>query len=130
MAFTKGFNPIEWVGNPATQVKAPSSYSFEWEDVSKSSAGRTEDGTMHKERIGHVMAYNLKWNALTYAEMSQILTAFAPEYLNVRLIDPKSPAGYVTKYVYVGNRSGALFNTNTLRWENLSFKIIEVAVEN
>ena len=44
------YNPIKSVDGYS--VKAPSSYQWDMEDLSDSSAGRTEDCVMHKNRIG------------------------------------------------------------------------------
>lgn len=123
------FNPIVSVDG-ATLTVTPSEYSFEWEDVSKSSAGRTEDGKMHKEMIGHVLAYNIKFNALTYMQMATVLNAFKPEYVSVTLLSPENGTHFVTKTMYVGNRSGAVFNTHKHYWQGLSFKLIEQDVSN
>ena len=43
-------NPIK-----SPVVKCPQSYQWDLEDVSKADAGRTEDGTMEKGRIGQVV---------------------------------------------------------------------------
>lgn len=118
------YNPIEYVGTAGTTVKCPSSYNWELQDVSASDAGRTEDVVMHKKRIGQVVAVSLGWNNVTTAEASAILTAFNPEYINVKYLDPMA-GGYVVKEFYVGNRSTPLYNARLGLWSNISFKIVE-----
>lgn len=117
------YNPIEWVGAVGTTVKSPSSYQWDLQDVSASDAGRTEDVTMHKKRIGQVVAVSLGWNNVTTAEASAILQAFNPEYLDVKYLDPMA-GEYVVKEFYVGNRTAPLYNARLGLWSNIAFKII------
>lgn len=116
------YNPIKSVDGYS--VKAPSSYQWDMEDLSDSSAGRTEDCLMHKNRIGQKVAVSLSWNNVDTAVASSILKRFNPEYIEVNYLDPKE-GGYVTKTFYVGNRSAPLYNGKLGLWSNISFKIIE-----
>ncbi len=119
------YNPIQSVDGVSIPAPAsPDGYQWDMEDLSDSSAGRTEDGTMHKNRIGQKIAVSLSWKNLTTAEVSTILKAFNPEYVSVRYLDPMQ-GGYQTKTFYVGNRTAPLYNGKIGRWSNLSFKIIE-----
>lgn len=116
------YNPIQSVGGKS--IKAPSSYQWDMEDLSDSSAGRTEDCVMHKNRIGQKIAISLSWNNIPTNVASTILKAFNPEYIEVKYLDPMS-GGYLTKTFYVGNRSAPLYNGQLGLWSNVSFKIIE-----
>lgn len=116
------YNPISTVDGAA--IPSPSSFQWEREDLSDSSAGRTEDGKMHKNRIGNKVAVSLSWNNISTAKASQILNAFEPEYVNVRYLDPEI-GGYTTKTFYVGNRTAPMYNSQLGLWSNVSFKIIE-----
>lgn len=116
------YNPIRSVDGHS--VKSPSSYQWDLEDLSDSSAGRTEDCVMHKNRIGQKIAVSLSWNNITTAEASAILKAFNPEYIKASYLDPME-GGYLTKTFYVGNRSAPLYNGKLGLWSNISFKIIE-----
>lgn len=118
------YNPIAWVGNSSSLVKCPSSFQWTLEDVSAPDAGRTEDVVMHKKRIGQVVALQLSWQNITTAEVSAILKAFNPEYIDVNYLDPMQ-GGYITKTFYVGNRSTPLYNAVLGLWSNVSFNIIE-----
>lgn len=127
---TYGNNPIAWVGSSSHPIKCPSVFQVEIEDISSSDAGRTEDGTMHKNRLVdkngnpvQARSISLEWHYLTTAEVSAILTAFNPEYINVRYLDPLV-GGYTTKEFYVGNRPVPMYNCARDRWTNLSFNII------
>ena len=50
----RDFNPIISVDG-SRLVKCPTSYEWEKEDLSNATAGRSEDGVMHKNRIGSVI---------------------------------------------------------------------------
>ena len=119
----ENYNPIR---NPS--VKCPQKYQWDLEDVSKADAGRTEDGTMEKGRIGQVVKLSLSWGPLTTAEISQILQAFNPEYINVAYLDPQK-GDYTEAEFYVGNRSTPLYNSALGLWSNLSFNLIRRKAE-
>ncbi len=115
------YNPIKSVGGVA--VKAPSVYKWKLQDISAPDAGRTEDGTMDKARIGQVVGIDLAWNNIDTACASAILNAFNPEYITIEYLDPKAGA-YLTDEFYVGDRSAPLYNCKMGLWSNVSFSII------
>lgn len=114
-------NPIKSVDG--ITVPCPSKYQWLLEDISKSDAGRTEDGTMDKGRIGQVVGIELEWRYIDTATVSEILNRFNPEYIFVNYLDPMI-GGFTTKEFYVGNRSAPMYNAELDLWENVSFKII------
>lgn len=116
------YNPIENVDGAF--VASPSTFQWSLQDVSDPDAGRTEDGLMHKMRIGQKVKIQLSWNAVTTAVASTILTAFNPEYVSVTYLDPKE-GSYQTKTFYVGDRSAPMYNGTLGLWSNISFNIIE-----
>jgi len=93
------YNPIRSVGG--SSVKAPSVYQWKLQDISASEAGRTEDGTMDKMRIGQVVGIELRWNYVDTDTASQILKAFNPEYVRVCYLDAMA-GKYLTEDFYVG----------------------------
>lgn len=115
-----GFNPIQSVDG--RKIPAPTSYQYEWEDISKSDAGRTQDLEMHKKRIGRVVAISLSWENVSIADCAAILQSFDPEYITVTYLDAKS-GKFETRGFYTGTVSAPLFNTKIGKWESLSFKI-------
>lgn len=124
------YNPIYSVdGN--TNIPAPSSYVWKLEDISSPDAGRTEDGVMQKKRIGQVVGLELSWQNISTEKAHTILTAFNPEYVNVRYIDPmtgNSSNNYVVSNAvtfYVGNRSAPMYNSKMGLWSNISFNLID-----
>lgn len=116
------YNPIRSVDGKS--VKCPSGYQYSLSDLSDSSAGRTEDTLMHKNRIGQKVKIALEWRNVTYAECSAILKAFDPEYISVEYFDAKEN-GYRTKTFYVGDRSTPLYNARKGLWSNVAFNITE-----
>lgn len=115
-------NPIRQVdGKP---VPCPSSYQWSQTDVSAANAGRTEDVTMDKMRIGMVAKLDLAWQNVSTQTASEVLQLFDPEYITVEFLDPKI-GGYRTSEFYVGDRSAPLYSTTNGVWSNVSFNIIE-----
>ena len=122
MAVYDELNPIRSVDGK--YIKCPSSYLWKLEDVSAADAGRTEDTMMHKKRIGQVIGIELSWQNITTAEVSELLKAFDPEYIEVCYLDAKE-GKFMTSQFYVGNRSAPLDNSRLGVWQNVSFNIIE-----
>lgn len=127
-----GKNPIYKVG---TQIDgsgriiggtiipaAPSGYDFNTEDISKSNAGRTQDLTMHKNRIGRVKAVSLTFSNIPFSDASVIVKAFKPEYIYAEYLDGEDGI-WVTAGFYTGKISMTGPNTKTMKWDNLSFQI-------
>jgi hypothetical protein len=94
------------------------------EDTSASDAGRTQDGAMHKKRIGQVVALELSWRNIKSAAVSRILQAFNSEYVKVTYWDAMKGAT-ATLVFYVGNRTAPMYSGRLGLWQNLSFKLID-----
>lgn len=141
MAFTEDkLSPIRWIAtvNPSTTeqrtyVKSPSKFDYELEDVSESDAGRTEDGFMHKMRIGQVNKLLMEWQNISTTDAKTLMQMFQPEYFYVNFLDPYSGT-YHTEYMYRGNISASMYsNWNSGKttgtgggvW-TLSFNLIKV----
>lgn len=116
------YNPIENVGG--VFVRSPSAFQWSLQDISSPDAGRTEDGLMHKDRIGQKVKIQLSWNNIPTSDASAILTAFNPEYVEIKYLDPMA-GDYLTKTFYVGDRSAPMYNATVGLWSNVSFNIIE-----
>ena len=115
------YNPIETVDG--AYVPSPSKYDVGIQDISNADAGRTEDGKMHKNKIGQKIKLILSWQNISDADIARVLTAFDPEYFSVKYKDPKA-AAYLTKTFYVGDRSASSYNSRRGLW-SVSFNIIE-----
>ena len=131
MAFTDNYNPIQWVKDTTeqswsvTNVPAPSNFVWHNQDVSASTAGRTEDTKMHKERLSKKVKIDLEWQNVTTAQASIILNAFErDEYFKVNYLDPMV-GSCTTKTFYVGDREGQCYNARLGLWSKIAFHIIE-----
>lgn len=109
-------------------LPTPSTFRYDWEDVSSSDAGRVESGKMQKQMMGYTRALSLSWKNINTATVSAILHAVRPEYIQVTFFDP-----YLNKEdtmeCYVGNRTAPLYNGALDIWTSLSFKLIERSLE-
>ena len=106
----------------------PCPYMYEWNlhDVSDSDAGRTQDALMHKNRVSQKRELKIAWQYKDWEEVSPIIQAFNPEYIDVRYPDMLS-GQYETRTFY---RSDPVVTTK-FWWptrhllEKISFELIE-----
>lgn len=101
---------------------------FKWKksDISGTNAGRTQDTIMHKNRIGEKRTLSLGWTNLTKNEITEILNAFEPEYVNVTYWDPLAGID-VTKSFYTGDIDAEVrwWCSGKERYSSLDFDVIE-----
>lgn len=91
------------------EVPTPSTYTFDIEDLSSENTGRTLDGVMHKDVVAVKDYYTCEWKGLSWQEAADLLNLVdGKTSVRVTLIDPRMPNKTMTKYFYVGKRSGAL----------------------
>lgn len=109
-------------GKPFTRLPVPSEYKWEMQDLSSNGAGRTEDNVMQKQRSGQLEKLTVKWKSLTTAQVSLILQAFNPEYVDVIYLSPFDGEEHTDEF-YVGDRSAPILNSKRGRWESLSFTL-------
>ena len=121
--FSNGNNPIYSVGNN-TNIPCPSYYRWKLQDISESDAGRTENAVMDKQRMGQIVALELKWQNVSIANAATILQAFNPEYITVCYLDAKK-GDYETSKFYVGDRNVPLYNSAKGVWSEIAFNIIQ-----
>lgn len=117
----QNYNPIRTVDGVA--IPCPSKYDWTVNDISDSDAGRCESGLMHKNRITRKRKLELEWQNVPIATANAVLTAFAPEYVDVNCLDPLAN-GYVTKKFYSGDQGASAYNVRINAW-TVSFNIIE-----
>ena len=108
------------------RIKTPSVFQFSINDVSASSAGRTSNGYMHKDRITRKRKIVLQWNGVSKADATAILTAFQKEYFKVTYFDPLDNAT-TTREFYSGDQAAPVkrWTVNEKIYEQISFDIIE-----
>lgn len=119
-------NPIRKING--VTVPTPSSCTYNLADVSAADSGRTQDGMMHKNRIGQAVTINLSWQNIDTNTAHQIISLFNPEYIMVEYYDLLQGA-YVTKQFYVGDRSAPMYSAVLDLWQNVSFNIIQRSVK-
>lgn len=108
-------------------VDVPTPSKFEWsiQDISSSDAGRTQDGVMHKNRIGQKDKIQLTWNYPKPDVASTVLQMFNAEYFNVTYRSPLTNS-VVTKEFYRGDANAPTYWwCNGGLFENIAFNIIE-----
>jgi len=117
----QNYNPIKTVDGVA--VPCPSTYNWTVNDISGPDAGRCESGLMHKELITRKRKLELEWKNVPMSVANAVLTAFAPEYVNVNCLDPLVN-GYTTMRFYSGDQAATAYNVRLNVW-TVSFNIIE-----
>lgn len=115
------YNPIKTVDGVA--IPCPSKYDWTVNDISDSDAGRCESGIMQKMRITRKRKLELEWKNVPMIVANAVLTAFAPQYVQVNCLDPLEN-GYVTKTFYSGDQRSSAYNVRINLW-TVSFNIIE-----
>lgn len=104
----------------------PSSLKWSKQSVSVGDSGRDDTGYMYAGIICSKIKLELQWNAVSPSVASQILSAFDPEYVNVRYFDAKENS-WVVKEFYSGDKSAPvkMWTDGQKIYESLSFNIIE-----
>lgn len=92
-------------------------------DLDGSNAGRTMDGTMHRERITSKVRLDISCLPLSSDDASTVLNAIYPEYVTVEYIDPMY--GHCVKTMYSNNTPATYIDTATDMWQGISFPLIE-----
>lgn len=108
----------------------PSEMTWGLQAVNASDAGRTQDGTMHTNRVTVKRKIALTWNIVHQSQAAEILKAFLPEYVSVTYFDPLDDQNETRKF-YTGDMS-APFRSYSVpvvggtTFKTISFDIIEV----
>ncbi|MBQ8797233.1 MAG: hypothetical protein IJZ56_03445 [Oscillospiraceae bacterium] len=92
-------------------------------DLDGDNAGRTMDGTMHRERVSSKIRLDITCLPLSSADAAVVLNAIYPEYVEVEYTDPMY--GLVYKTMYSNNTPATYINTTTDLWEGITFPLIE-----
>ncbi len=92
-------------------------------DLDGENAGRTMDGTMHRERVTSKIRLDITCLPLSSEDTRTVLSTILPEYVEVEYTDPLY--GLVYKTMYSNNTPATYINTTTDKWEGISFPLIE-----
>lgn len=114
---------MTWVNGE--ECPTPSVFQWGLRDISSADAGRTEDTTMHKNRVGQKREIKLQWNGTRPDVTSKVLNLFNPEYFEYTYWDPKDNK-VETRTFYRGDADANLYTwTNGGLYESVGFTIIE-----
>lgn len=106
-----------------TALPAPNEYTVTLSDLDGSGTGRTEDGTLIRERVrGGVAKIGAAWSALSTAQCAQILNATAGDRFTVVYFFGEQR----TATMYAGDRTARVIAAREGRavWE-VSMNLIE-----
>lgn len=92
-------------------------------DIDGTNAGRTMDGTMHRERVTSKVRLDVTCLPLSSENASIVLNAIYPEYVEVEYTDPMY--GPSIKQMYSNNNPATYVDTVTDLWEGITFPLIE-----
>lgn len=108
-------------------MPCPSSFTWGLQDISASESGRTDDTTMHKNRVGQKRKLSVGWNGPDFATAHKIIVAVNPEYFQVTYPDLLSGNEHETRTFYVGDRDAPFkcWWAGNKRMESLQFDFIE-----
>ena len=87
---------------------------------------RTIDGTLIRDRIAVKSQVEMEFGLLTWEQISAIYSLMSGEFFELYYPDPRT-GGYVTKTMYVGNRSAALaiMKGSQALWSGLKITLTE-----
>ena len=123
------------VGSTATNLTdmpTPSEMTIKLQDIDASTTTRSADGKIHRDRVcggsDAKRKLEMKWAYPSMDDVKTILQAFKDVFFYVKYFDPYDGA-MRTAVFYTGDRSVPMYNSNLhgngVRWEELSFNIIE-----
>lgn len=92
-------------------------------DIDGDDAGRTMDGTMHRDRITSKVRLDVTCLPLSSEDAAVVLNAIMPEFVTVEYTDPME--GTVKKKMYANNIPATYIDTVTDKWMGIAFPLIE-----
>ena len=106
------------------ELPSPTKYDLGYMDIDKS--GRNAAGYMVRDRIGTKRKLELEWGLLDGYEISKILKAVKPAYINVEFHDLEQNKSAIGEF-YAGDRKASmiLFENGVPTTKGLAFNLIE-----
>lgn len=98
-------------------------YKVSLQDLDSDSSVRNVKGEMMRDRIAVKRKIELEFGPLQSDDIRAILGAIAGVFFNVSFIDPLE--GHMTRQMYCGDRTAALYSSNAELWTGLKFNLIE-----
>ena len=87
----------------------PSKCTYEYETFDGENAGRTLDGTMHRDVIATKVSLQLEWNSIGVNEMKRLLNAMDKPFFEVEYFDPKK-GDFISDRFYCGSRTVPVYS--------------------
>lgn len=109
-----------------TQVAAPDTYTVTIADLD-SSANRSGNGTLYRDRVAVKRTIDLSWLFLDSRELSVLLTNVSSVFFPVTYLDPQT-GGYKSGTFYVSDRPAGVAVKNadgTYTWRDISMSLVE-----
>ena len=109
-----------------TLIPSPDTYEVVISDLD-SSANRSSNGTLFRDRVAVKRTINLGWTSLTAIELSQLLQAVSPVFFAVTYLDPQLNTMMAGTF-YVSDRTQAVAikqSDGSYKWGNVSFSLVE-----
>lgn len=108
------------------KVESPDTYEVVISDLD-SSANRSGNGTLFRDRIAVKRTINLSWLFLTSSQLSVLLDSVSDVFFSVTYMDPQTN-GFQTGTFYVSDRSqgAAVKNKDgSYTWRDISMSLVE-----
>lgn len=101
---------------------------FKWQryDIDAPDAGRSMDGLMHRGRVSTKIKLEITCRPLKSDELSIVLNAILPEYVQVTYSDPMY--GTITKTMYSNNNPASYLikkPSGIEYWSSITFPLVE-----
>lgn len=114
-------------GHDVLRYVAYKGISFKRNDIDGANAGRTQDGIMHRDRVGTKLTISVTCRTLTTLEARDLLKLIDDEYFMVKITHPLH--GDMTMKMYTNNVPIdliALTHDGYGKWGGIKFNLIEV----
>lgn len=98
-------------------------YKISLQDLDSDSSVRNVKGEMMRDRIAVKRKIELDFGPLRSDEIKKILGSVSGVFFNVTYDDPLD--GRLSRQMYCGDRSAALYNSKKGLWTGLKFNLIE-----
>lgn len=109
-----------------TQIAPPDSYKVTIADLD-SSANRSGNGTLYRDRVAIKRTIEMSWAFLDSQELSVLLKSVSTVYFPVTYLDPELN-GHKTGTFYVSDRPAGIAVKNSdgsYKWRDISMSLIE-----
>ncbi len=113
------------------EIPTPSKFNVTYNDLDSEETGRSIDGNLHRDVIGHnFRTLDLEWKTMEREDLRRFLNAISKDTFTVTYYDPIQDA-MNTKTMYAGNRKVDMYNyvlgeDGQPIWIDISVSLIQV----